>query len=97
MGREELIRKEYVFSGWVQGVGFRYRARQFAGMYGVTGWVRNQEDGTVCMQAQGTAEALDRLIQSLYHDRHIDIREHSEWPLPLEEEERCFVVKDSFW
>ena len=57
------VRKHITFYGWVQGVGFRYRARHAAEMYGCTGWVRNEWDGSVTMEIQGTDEAIDKVIQ----------------------------------
>ena len=39
-----MLRKHITFYGWVQGVGFRYRARHAAQLYGCTGWVRNEWD-----------------------------------------------------
>ena len=45
-----MIRRHIAFYGWVQGVGFRYRARHAAELYGCTGWVRNEWDGTVTME-----------------------------------------------
>lgn len=48
--------------GRVQGVGFRYRAEQAAGLLGVTGWVRNAEDGTVEMEAQGSEAAINKMM-----------------------------------
>lgn len=50
----EKIRKQYTFTGHVQGVGFRYSAQYLAQAIGVTGWVKNEWDGTVVMEAQGT-------------------------------------------
>ena len=41
---EGTVRRRYVVSGRVQGVGFRYRARYAAGQLGLTGWVENKED-----------------------------------------------------
>ena len=52
----EKIRKQYTFTGHVQGVGFRYSAQYLAQAIGVTGWVKNEWDGTVVMEAQGTRE-----------------------------------------
>ena len=57
-----MIRKRIVFSGWVQGVGFRYRARHAAEHLGATGWVRNEYDGSVTMEIQGTQEQIDGVI-----------------------------------
>lgn len=37
-----IVRRHITFYGWVQGVGFRYRARHAAELYGCTGWVRNE-------------------------------------------------------
>ena len=54
-----MIRKRIVFNGWVQGVGFRYRARRAADLLGVTGWVRNEYDGSVTMEIQGS-QAIGR-------------------------------------
>ena len=44
-----MVRKHISFYGWVQGVGFRYRARHVAELYGCTGWVRNEWDASVSM------------------------------------------------
>ena len=45
----EMIRKHILFYGRVQGVGFRYHATYKASLLGLTGWVRNLEDGSVEM------------------------------------------------
>ena len=57
-----MIRKHIIFTGSVQGVGFRYRARHAAELYGCTGWVRNEYDGSVVMEIQGTEEQIDRVL-----------------------------------
>lgn len=59
------IRRHYVFSGYVQGVGFRYAGSHTAQHLGITGWVRNNYDGTVEMEAEGTPEDLSALISAL--------------------------------
>ena len=48
-----MIRKHIIFTGQVQGVGFRWRAREAARLYGCTGWCRNEWDGSVTMEIQG--------------------------------------------
>ena len=50
MEREPIIRQRIIFTGSVQGVGFRFRARCAAEQYGCTGWVRNEYDGSVLME-----------------------------------------------
>ena len=57
-----MIRKRIVFYGWVQGVGFRYRALHAADLIGATGWVRNEFDGSVTMEIQGTEEQIDGVL-----------------------------------
>lgn len=51
--------------GRVQGVGFRYSARTIAHKIGVTGWVRNEYDGTVEVVCEGPAEAVKRFVKWL--------------------------------
>lgn len=57
-----IIRKRMKIYGRVQGVGFRYRAEQAAGLLDVTGWVRNAEDGTVEMEVQGSEAAINKMM-----------------------------------
>ncbi|EPD78666.1 MULTISPECIES: acylphosphatase [Atopobiaceae] len=46
------------FCGEVQGVGFRWTAQIVADRVGCTGWVRNEFDGSVSMELQGTDEQI---------------------------------------
>ncbi|AII51230.1 hypothetical protein N008_04445 [Hymenobacter sp. APR13] len=45
----------------MQGVFFRQSARQQAEKLGISGYTRNNPDGTVTIEAEGPAEALDTL------------------------------------
>ena len=69
----KVIRRRYRFEGRVQGVGFRYKATYAARALGLTGWVRNEYDGSVSMEVQGKAEYIDSLICKLFADRFIEI------------------------
>jgi DNA ligase D-like protein (predicted 3'-phosphoesterase) len=51
--------------GSVQGVGFRYSTVERAHELGVLGWVRNEDDGTVLVHAEGPDEAVDALVEWL--------------------------------
>ena len=82
----ELIRKHYWFSGRVQGVGFRYRACHIASSLGVTGWVRNNWDDRVEMEAQGTREELARMVEMLYRQSFIGIEGIEDKVIPVEVE-----------
>ena len=52
-------------SGHVQGVGFRYFVRQAARRNGLVGWVRNDPEGTVTVQAEGLRPRLDAFLDAL--------------------------------
>ena len=49
--------------GEVQGVFFRAHAKAQADWLGLKGWVRNEADGTVLIEAEGEREQLDRLVE----------------------------------
>lgn len=59
------LRRHYLVTGRVQGVGYRYFTRGAARQHGVTGWVRNLPNGDVELEAQGEVAALDRLERDL--------------------------------
>jgi acylphosphatase len=51
-----------VVSGRVQGVGFRYTARNEANRLGVKGYVKNKPDGSVALELEGNAAQLNAMI-----------------------------------
>jgi acylphosphatase len=51
--------RRWVVVGQVQGVGYRYFARQTAQALGVRGWVRNLPEGMVEVQAAGPPDRLE--------------------------------------
>ena len=53
----EILRRRWRFTGRVQGVGFRYFAACAAQKLGLTGWVANNWDGSVTLEAQGPARS----------------------------------------
>lgn len=57
--------QQVIYSGRVQGVGFRYSVKQLAKGFDVTGWVRNLPDGTVEMQAEGEPAEVDAFIAAI--------------------------------
>lgn len=85
-----IIRRHIVFYGWVQGVGFRWRARNAAQAVGVTGWVRNEYDGSVTMEIQGTEEQIDRVILAIEEGRWVRIENMESRQIPVDPEERSF-------
>ena len=67
------VRKHIVFYGRVQGVGFRYTAKYLAQSLELTGWVRNEYDGTVTMEVQGRETLINKLLVGLNQNRFITI------------------------
>ena len=57
------MQQAHVFiSGTVQGVGYRYFVRSSAKKLGLTGWVRNVEDGGVEAVFQGEKAVIEQMI-----------------------------------
>ena len=56
-----------IVQGRVQGVAFRAYTRDEAIKLGVTGWVANQDDGSVRVEAEGSEAALQKLLAWLHH------------------------------
>jgi acylphosphatase len=57
--------RRYVVQGRVQGVGFRWFVQRRAAALGITGYVRNLDDGGVEVLAMGPSQSLDRLREEL--------------------------------
>ena len=85
-----VIRRHIVFRGWVQGVGFRYRARHAAALYGCTGWVRNEWDGSVTMEIQGTEEQIDQVILAIERGTYVRIGNMDSRTIPVDWDETGF-------
>lgn len=94
---QPIIRKHLIFSGSVQGVGFRWRAMQTAKAVGVTGWVRNDRSGAVSMELQGSEAQIDLMIQTLDRAPWIRIDGINARTIPVDPDERVFAVRDDQW
>lgn len=87
-----MVRRRIIFTGIVQGVGFRWRARHAANLYGCTGFCRNEWDGSVSMEIQGEEAAIDRVIDAIRNGRYIEIDRMDAQSIPLKAE-RSFVTE----
>jgi acylphosphatase len=56
---------EVIVTGVVQGVGFRYFVYQRARSLTLTGWVRNNPDGSVTSRIEGPSASIHALIDQL--------------------------------
>ena len=89
----DQIRQRITFSGRVQGVGFRYRSKYAADGCGVTGWVHNEWDGTVLMEAQGTIEQINKMLTIINQSAYIVIDNLTRGEIPVEEHEHGFHIR----
>jgi acylphosphatase len=62
---ENIKTYRVIFSGRVQGVGFRYFVESIAVKYGIKGYVRNTYDGKVEVVCQGEEEDLRHFIEEI--------------------------------
>ena len=67
------VRRRYSIEGQVQGVGFRYRARYAAQSLGLTGWVENEDDGSVTLEVQGDPALFLKLFALIQRSDYIQI------------------------
>ena len=94
---DAIIRKRLVFSGIVQGVGFRWRARRAAEAVGATGWVRNDWGGTVTMELQGTQKQIDAVLAAIERGSYIRVEGLDTRSIPVEKNEGGFFFADESW
>lgn len=65
MNDDQKTARRILFSGRVQGVGFRWSTRQLASDRPVTGYVRNLSDGRVELVVQGAESQIEGLLAAL--------------------------------
>lgn len=78
--KDERQRLTIVYSGNVQGVGFRFVTREVAEGFDVCGTVRNLADGRVELVAEGSATELESFrkairdsgVGTLIHDERVE-------------------------
>ena len=90
---EGTVRRRYSISGQVQGVGFRYRARYAAQMLELTGWVENEDDGSVTLEVQGDPERFLQLFNMIQKSDYIQITGIRHKDLAPDPWERGFSVR----
>lgn len=93
MDENKLIRQHMRFTGQVQGVGFRYRAKYAASGLGVTGWVKNDWDGSVEMEAQGTLAQINQMLETINQSRYICIDWIEREEIPVKRTDSGFHVR----
>lgn len=56
-----------IVEGTVQGVGFRYSAQEKAKEFNVYGWVKNLDNGSVEIEAEGKDDNVDAYVEAIKH------------------------------
>lgn len=59
-----------IFTGHVQGVGFRYAALQVAKEFEIAGYVLNLSDGRVQVEAEGAKGEVKAYVEALHERMH---------------------------
>ena len=85
------VRRRMRFHGRVQGVGFRYTAKYLAQSFRLTGWVKNEYDGTVLMEIQGREMLIHELMKGLNRSNFIQIYWIDTEDIPVEQESSFYV------
>lgn len=86
------IRKEFHFEGTVQNIGFRFEVQSHSKPLGITGYAKNNEDGSVTAQLQGNLENINKVILDLQNIDRIQIDFISENDIPLDYYENDFSI-----
>ena len=88
-----MQRRAVIFQGRVQGVGFRYATREVAEAFAVTGWVRNEPDGSVRLEVQGEPAEVAAMLEALQTRMDGYIRETRIEPMVVTPGEEGFGIR----
>ena len=86
------ISNEYHFEGNVQNIGFRFEIQSHAMPLGITGYAKNNDDGSVTAELQGTEKSINKVIKSLQDVDRIQINSMTEKEIPLDYYENDFYI-----
>ena len=86
------IRKEFHFQGNVQNIGFRFEVQSHAKPLGITGYAKNNDDGSVTAELQGKPSDIHKVILDLKNIDRIQIDFISEKDIPLDYDENNFSI-----
>jgi acylphosphatase len=87
------IRQRTIFTGRVQGVGFRASTANLAAQFPITGFVQNQPDGSVLCESQGQPGDVQAFHQALSQHLTRYIKYESSTVIPQVPHEAVFTIK----
>ena len=73
-----MIQLKIIVSGEVQGVGYRYYTQMKAIQFGITGWVRNLQEGGVEILASGPKADLESFVDEVRRGNPFSTVDHIE-------------------
>ncbi len=81
------------YTGRVQGVGFRATTRSIARRYPLTGWVRNESDGSVVAEMQGEQGVIESFRRAVRERMADFIANEQEEIIATRDDESEFVIE----
>jgi acylphosphatase len=87
-----MVAKHIIFTGRVQGVGFRFTAHRIARLNQLKGFIRNLPNGSVEMLAQGYSEDVDDCIENIKESFAGYIKDTEIEELPLDPRYKDFKI-----
>ena len=90
---EVMIRRTVLFSGRVQGVGFRYTTCRVARGFRVTGYVRNLPDGRVEAIVEGENDEVDKFVNAVNQEMGDCVRDLESHDAPPKSEFAGFEIR----
>ncbi len=87
-----VVRKQLVFSGRVQKVGFRLEIYTIAERMRLTGTVTNLKDGSVEVEVQGEEQQISFLVHCMKSLKRASVKKVTMSDLPIHESEKDFTI-----
>lgn len=89
-----MIAKRVIFTGRVQGVGFRYTTKEIATGFDVCGTVKNLPNGTVALEVMGEIEEVEEYLNEILEESPVShfIKETQIDEIPLLEDVKGFRI-----
>lgn len=82
-----------IFTGRIQGVGFRYHTYELAQSLGLTGKVRNLMNGDVEVEVQGSDEAFNKFLGGILKGNgFIKITDYAMKEIPVDPSEKSYKI-----
>jgi acylphosphatase len=88
-----VVRTRVIYSGTVQGVSFRATTAGLARGRPIVGYVRNLPDGTVELEAEGPAAAVNELLAAIRMEFAGYIRDEQHVTVPATGQDRSFGIR----